>query len=45
LIAVYPLYLIGKKVDQYWEDRDAEEWSIRKDDPNGSEMYLFFQRR
>jgi ubiquinone/menaquinone biosynthesis C-methylase UbiE len=44
LIAVYPLYLIGKRVDQYWEDRDAREWSIRKNDPNGSEMYLFFQR-
>jgi hypothetical protein len=44
LIAVYPLYLIGKKVDQYWEDRDVEEWSIRKNDLNGSEMYLFFQR-
>jgi hypothetical protein len=45
LIAVYPLYLIGKKVDQYWENRDAEEWSNRRNDPNGSEMYLFFQRR
>ena len=44
LIAIYPLYLIGKRVDQYWEDRDAKEWSIRKNDPNGSEMYLFFQR-
>jgi hypothetical protein len=44
LIAVYPLYLIGRRVDQYWEDRDAREWSIRKNDPNGSEMYLFFQR-
>jgi SAM-dependent methyltransferase len=44
LIASYPFYLIGKMVDRYWEDRDAKEWSDRSADPNGSEMYLFFQR-
>jgi SAM-dependent methyltransferase len=44
LIAVFPLYLIGTMIDQYWENRDAREWSVRKNDPNGSEMYLFFQR-
>jgi len=44
LIAVFPLYLIGKRVDRYWEERDAREWSTRRNDPNGSEMYLYFQR-
>jgi len=44
LIAVFPIYLIGKRVDRYWEDRDAHEWSTRRNDPSGSEMYLFFQR-
>ena len=44
LIAVYPLNVIGRMVDRHWGDRDAEEWSTRRNESNGSEMYLFFQR-
>jgi len=39
-----PLFFHKISVDVYLKRKSAEEWRSRRNEPNGSEMYLFFKR-
>lgn len=44
LMLMAPLYVLAKPVDLYLKHKAQDEWNKRRDERNGSEMYLFFKR-
>jgi SAM-dependent methyltransferase len=44
IVACLPFYLFAKPMDLYLKSKANDEWNQCKTKPNGSEMYLFFQR-
>jgi SAM-dependent methyltransferase len=44
LAACWPLYVAGCAVDRRLLAASAREWDERRNEPNGSEMYLLFRR-
>ena len=44
LLLGLPGYVVAKPLDLLLKKRARQEWQARNRDPNGSEMYLFFER-
>jgi len=44
ILLLSPFLLATKRIDRYWIEKAQSEWDTKRLEPNGSEMFLYFER-